>query len=174
MPVQRKVLFQWIGFYENHGGEWLKDFPWRECSFHWSGAMTDSDVLGAASSVFHDVYLQNEATELWAGSGTWTPEIWGALIAPTAIHELRHLYQRKKMGLLIYAMLALPVIRCVTLEKDAAAVAEQAEKIITEECDRLAMEMCNQKWKRETDAEQSGMPSDSNFIIKKKEEYESS
>ena len=128
MPVQRKVLFQWIGFYENHGGEWLKDFPWRECSFHWSGAMTDSDVLGAASSVFHDVYLQNEATELWAGSGTWNPEIWGALIAPTAIHELRHLYQRKKMGLLIYAMLALPGIRCFTLERDAAAVAGQAEK----------------------------------------------
>ena len=110
MPVQKNILFKWISHYESHGGPWLGKFPWRECRFYWSDAMAQSDVLGAASSFSGDVYLQNEATDSWAASGKWDPEIWGALIAPSAVHELRHLYQRRKLGLLIYAVLALPVL----------------------------------------------------------------
>lgn len=71
----------------------------------------------------------------------------GALIAPSAVHELRHLYQRRKLGLLIYAVLALPVLRNLTLEKDASAVAEKAEKIIKQETDRIALEKFNRIWR---------------------------
>lgn len=147
MPVQKNILFKWISHYESHGGPWLGKFPWRECRFYWSDAMAQSDVLGAASSFSGDVYLQNEATDSWAASGKWDPEIWGALIAPSAVHELRHLYQRRKLGLLIYAILALPVLRNLTLEKDASAVAEKAEKIIKQETDRIALEKFNRIWR---------------------------
>lgn len=147
MPVQKNILFKWISHYESHGGPWLGKFPWRECRFYWSDAMAQSDVLGAASSFSGDVYLQNEATDSWAASGKWGPEIWGALIAPSAVHELRHLYQRRKLGLLIYAVLALPVLRNLTLEKDASAVAEKAEKIIKQETDRIALEKFNRIWR---------------------------
>lgn len=147
MPVQKNILFKWISHYESHGGSWLGKFPWRECRFYWSDAMAQSDVLGAASSFSGDVYLQNEATDSWAASGKWDPEIWGALIAPSAVHELRHLYQRRKLGLLIYAVLALPVLRNLTLEKDASAVAEKAEKIIKQETDRIALEKFNRIWR---------------------------
>lgn len=77
MPVQKNILFKWISHYESHGGPWLGKFPWRECRFYWSDAMAQSDVLGAASSFSGDVYLQNEATDSWAASGKWDPEIWG-------------------------------------------------------------------------------------------------
>ena len=147
MPVQKNILFKWISHYESHGGSWLGKFPWRECRFYWSDAMAQSDVLGAASSFSGDVYLQNEATDSWTASGKWDPEIWGALIAPSAVHELRHLYQRRKLGLLIYAVLALPVLRNLTLEKDASAVAEKAEKIIKQETDRIALEKFNRIWR---------------------------
>ena len=119
MPVQKNILFKWISHYESHGGSWLGKFPWRECRFYWSDAMAQSDVLGAASSFSGDVYLQNEATDSWAASGKWDPEIWGALIAP----------------------------RNLTLEKDASAVAEKAEKIIKQETDRIALEKFNRIWR---------------------------
>jgi hypothetical protein len=57
------------------------------------------------------------------------PAFWVQLIAPAAIHELRHIYQRKRLGLLLYCLLA-PIGRLLPesapLEKDAFTQQDKA------------------------------------------------
>lgn len=114
-------------------GKWLATIPYTECEYFWCGAMTtESGVLGARPLFGKDIYLAPSPT------GSEHPAMiqhWIESIAPTAIHELRHLYQQKCYGKILWSILRLPELLPflygkVLIEKDALQIEEQADDVI--------------------------------------------
>lgn len=107
-------------------GAFLSAVNYRAIRINWSQAMTpENGVMGAFSLADGEIYLQGDQQDL-------PMSCWVELMAPTLIHELRHVYQYRKNPLL-YILLSLPVIREFTLERDAKNVTETAQKF----CDNL-------------------------------------
>lgn len=113
-------------------GRWLATIPYTECEYFWCKAMNcDNGILGARPLYGKDIYLA-------PNPGATTPEVikhWIECIAPTAIHELRHLYQQNVYGKILWSILRLPeLLPClygkVLIEKDALKIEEQADDVI--------------------------------------------
>lgn len=135
---EKEMLVNILRSYSNtEEGNWLSWMPFASgCTYYWCDAMTtDSGILGARPLFGNDIYLAPEP------SGSNNLEIvksWLELIAPTAIHELRHMYQQKVYGKLLWSILRLPEVlpplygKCL-IEKDALTIEERADDIILAE-----------------------------------------
>lgn len=106
---------------------WLLGTNFRQLAWFWSPAMTTGNgIMGAADPVHSTVYLMPYsyrvlAAEMRRKIGCRViDEDWLANLFPTAIHELRHIWQYKRSPL-TYTILSIPIIREITLERDAWA-----------------------------------------------------
>jgi len=149
LSISRERLLDWLDFYAaTTDGVWLKSIDYRhDVTFYWCDAMRDSDVMGAKDLLGNTIYLQNESPDAMSNPH-WDPANWAMLIAPTAIHELRHLWQRRKLGIALYIVLAFPWLREVTIEKDAWRITKAADSIISTEDARRCAEAAEKRQKK--------------------------
>lgn len=131
---EREWLIEILDAYaETPVGSWLNSIPYEtSVEYFWCEAMNcDNGVLGARPLFGNEIYLSTNP-------GKKTPEIirhWIECIAPTAIHELRHLYQQKVFGKLRWSIMRLPeILPCfygkLLIEKDALKIEEEADNVI--------------------------------------------
>lgn len=131
---EKARLFDLLNVYATmEFGEWLLELDYRECDYRWCDLMTvDNGILGARPLFGKDIYLAPEPS----GNGNEIAvSTWIEGIAPVAIHELRHLWQQKTYGKVMWSILRLPEVipflyGKVLIERDAFAAQEEAEKFI--------------------------------------------
>ena len=131
---EKTRLFDLLNMYATMAfGEWLLELDYRECDYRWCDLMTvDNGILGARPLFGKDIYLAPEPS----GNGNEIAvSTWIEGVAPVAIHELRHLWQQKTYGKVMWSILRLPEVipflyGKVLIERDAFAVQEEAEKFI--------------------------------------------
>ena len=135
--MERNYLLQLLDAYADHPeGAWLNSVPYRECRYFWCEAMnTDNGVLGARPLFGKDIYLAPIPGECY---DITLIRHWIESIAPTAIHELRHLYQQKCYGKLLWSLLLFPeklpfLYGKFIIERDALHIEERADDIILAE-----------------------------------------
>lgn len=116
-------------------GNWLNSISYETVEYFWCDCMgAENGILGARPLFGNEIFLASNP-------GAPSAEVikhWIGCIAPTAIHELRHLYQQKVYGKLLWSILRLPeVLPCfygkLLIEKDALAIEEQADDVILAE-----------------------------------------
>lgn len=131
---EKARLFDLLNVYATmEFGEWLLELDYRECDYRWCDLMTvDNGILGARPLFGKDIYLAPEPS----GNGNEIAvSTWIEGVAPVAIHELRHLWQQKTYGKVMWSILRLPEVipflyGKVLIERDAFAVQEEAERFI--------------------------------------------
>ena len=131
---EKARLFDLLNMYATmEFGEWLLELDYRGCDYRWCDLMTvDNGILGARPLFGKDIYLAPEPS----GNGNGIAVItWIEGIAPVAIHELRHLWQQKTYGKVMWSILRLPEVipflyGRVLIERDAFAIQEEAERFI--------------------------------------------
>ena len=108
-------------------GEWLNAINWQSVNLKWACGMNqENGVMGCFVFANNTIYLQPENVyESSKYSG------WAELIAPTLIHELRHKWQFERNKLL-YILCCLPLLREITIEKDAWRITELAQEFCEE------------------------------------------
>ena len=95
-PEQLAVLFTHIEQYSNtSNGAWLHDIDYMGMNYKWSPAMENSDIMAAKPLFGKDVLSRPSGKN---------PDYWVSLITPSVIHELRHTWQIKKHGVLLYSI----------------------------------------------------------------------
>ncbi len=95
-PEQLAVLFSHIEQYSNtSNGAWLNDIDYKSMTYKWSPAMENSDIMAAKPLLGKGVLCRPNGKN---------PDYWVSLIAPSVIHELRHTWQIKKHGILLYSI----------------------------------------------------------------------
>lgn len=95
-PEQLAVLFTHIEHYSNtSNGAWLNDIDYKGMTYKWCPAMKNSDIMAAKPLLGKDVLCRPSGKN---------PDYWVSLITPSAIHELRHYWQIKKHGALLYSI----------------------------------------------------------------------
>lgn len=126
---QRDRLMHYVSRYaKTRNGLWLNDFEFRAIALEWCYVMKPADgILGAFSFLTGKVYLQPEEIDKIARGSAWVE-----LLAPTLIHELRHVWQYKRNPLK-YILCSIPGLRQITLERDAWRETEPAQDF----CDEL-------------------------------------
>lgn len=113
---QRSELLRSIAEYsKTNDGKWLNDIDYSGLEYLWKSDLENTDVQAIRPLFGKKIILQpNENNTVF----------WAQIMASPAIHELRHIYQRKRLGLLVYCLLA-PIGRIpglaekAPLEKDA-------------------------------------------------------
>ena len=131
---EKTRLFDLLNVYATmEFGEWLLELDYRGCDYRWCDLMTvDNGILGARPLFGKDIYLAPEPS----GNGNEIAvSTWIEGVAPVAIHELRHLWQQKTYGKVMWSILRLPEVipflyGKVLIERAAFAVQEEAEKFI--------------------------------------------
>ena len=95
---QNTVLWQCIDAYaKTVDGAWLKDLNWESFKYLWKADLEGSDVQAIRPLTGNSIILQPNGNN---------PDYWVQLMAAPAIHELRHVWQRKRYGLIPYCLLA--------------------------------------------------------------------
>lgn len=127
--VELSFFFRKIDEYIQTSREniWLSVTDYRKLAWYWSPAMNDANgVMGAADPMHSAVYLmpyahRHLAAEMRRRIGCGIiDEDWLGNLFPVVIHELRHVWQYKRSPL-TYTILSIPIIREITLERDAWA-----------------------------------------------------
>lgn len=98
-------------------GAWMREFNWRGMEFRYCDWMPHMEVGGAHSVVCGNTIFLADLHPGQPESYREGYEIYQ--FYPVTVHELRHKYQRKKLKTGIYSFLHIPIIRELTLEKDA-------------------------------------------------------
>ena len=137
---QLSRLMHYVTCYsQTREGRWLNDFEFRSIPVEWCYAMEPNDgILGAFSSLTGKIYLQPEDVDKIAHGSAWVE-----LLAPTMIHELRHVWQYTRNKLL-YVLCCIPGVRRLTLERDAWRETDPAQEF----CDQLMAAEDSYKYER--------------------------
>lgn len=110
-------------------GLWLRTLKIDTVQFKWCPAMQQSDILGAFCPVSSDtVYIQPHelSVNLEQDAQTQLQITWLQSIFSTVVHQLRHMYQWRK-NKFSYTLASLPLLRQVTLQRDAQRVQVSAQ-----------------------------------------------
>jgi hypothetical protein len=123
--AQHAELIRCIDLYANTpNGAWLKEVDCRLFNYLWKFDLEGTEVQAIRPLTGDCIILQPNGDN---------PDYWVQLMAAPAIHELRHVWQRKKYGLLAYSLLA-PFGRLfpedAPLEKDAFDQQDKATMFI--------------------------------------------
>ena len=126
---ERSRIFRYVDRYaETMEGAWLHALNYRAIKLKWCCGMTqENGIMGCFAAMTDTIYLQPEDVYKAVPGSAWVE-----LMAPTLIHELRHVWQWRSNPLK-YLFCAIPVLREITLERDAWEIEEHAQKI----CDKL-------------------------------------
>lgn len=93
-PHQLVVLFECIEQYSNTpDGAWLKSVDYSAFTYLWKSDIEGGDVQAIRPLMGDKIILQPNRDN---------PDYWVQIIAPVAIHELRHVWQKKNKGRLLY------------------------------------------------------------------------
>lgn len=115
-------------------GEWLNAINWQAVNLKWCCGMTqENGVMGCFVFATNTIYLMPEDVYVSGKNSGWAE-----LIVPTLLHELRHKYQFERNKLL-YILCCLPILRELTIEKDADKITKKADEFC-EEMDRVEAE----------------------------------
>ena len=138
--MERRLLIWYLEKYSStEAGLWLKSIHFRSLEYWYCYGMT-AGVMGAFLAVLKKYiflmpghgetdpmeYFANPITK-WEVKNPDTLTKWVGLIVSTAVHELRHKYQRQRMGAILYMICALPLIREFTIEMDAHRIWRQCD-----------------------------------------------
>ena len=148
--VDRNAMLWYLRQYaDTEAGLWLKTINYSAIEYKYCWGMRGG-IMGAWLSLCKNkVYLMPEYAdadpmEFFACPvGTMITahpaalSNWAALIVSTAVHELRHKYQRRRMGVILYTICMLPGLREITLERDAHEIWQQCEPFIRKWNDML-------------------------------------
>lgn len=110
-------------------GLWLRALKLDDVQFKWCPAMQQSDILGAFCPVSSNtVYIQppKMLVQFAQDAQTQIQISWLQNIFSTVVHQLRHMYQWRK-NKFSYMLASLPLLRQVTLQKDAQRVQVSAQ-----------------------------------------------
>lgn len=123
--AERHAFHDLINSYaQTQEGAWLNSFQWRAYTIKWCDAMANTDIMGAFSLFMgKKIFLQPSSNPIYPGM----PDFWPQSIASTLVHELRHVWQYRNNRPL-YILCCLPVVRQITLERDAERVQAQVEE----------------------------------------------
>ena len=132
---EKNELFRLLEYYASRKeGEWLNSMDWKnEFEYYWCRAFRGSDILGAKPLIGNSIYIQEglqspiEGTELF----------WIQLMSSTVIHELRHAWQQKRYGKILWCFLYFPehlpfLYGKGLIEGDAFAISDEAQTLIEE------------------------------------------
>ena len=125
--TQRGWLLDAIEKYaDTPDGCWIDYVPYSSITYKWKADFEGSDIMAARPLTGNSIYLMPNGDN---------SKIWVDIIAPAAIHELRHIWQRQKYGILIYSLLSvvskIPGLYMLSpLEKDAFDQQDKAAKYI--------------------------------------------
>lgn len=122
---QNSVLWKCIDAYsKTEDGKWLKDLNWESSKYLWKYDLEGTEVQAIRPLTGDCIILQPNGDN---------PDYWVQLMAAPAIHELRHVWQRQRYGLIPYCLLA-PWGRLfpetAPLEKDAFDQQDKANEFI--------------------------------------------
>ena len=94
---QRRELFRCIDAYASTPeGDWLNGIDYHKFKYLWKSDLEGSDIQAIRPLIGDKIILQPNGKN---------PLFWVQIMAAPAIHELRHVWQRKKYGLLVFVML---------------------------------------------------------------------
>ena len=121
---ERQRMFRRVEqFAKLPGNDWLNSINWQAVNLKWANGMTpENGVLGCFVFWTNTIYLQPEDVYN-SGKGSQWPE----LQVPTLIHELRHKWQYERNKLL-YILCCLPILREITIERDAEKITKKADE----------------------------------------------
>ena len=135
---ERKWLINVLKAYSmTSDGEWLDEVEYEiGCEYYWCDIMNlDNGVLGARPLFGSDIYLAPPSTSYVNANRPEVIKDWIENIASVAIHELRHMWQQDRYGLLLWSILRLPEVfpplyGKIFIERDAFGIEERAEEVI--------------------------------------------
>jgi hypothetical protein len=108
------MIIEEMSLIDNQMFSWLNDINiGRDVEFFWYNDSNDN-VLGGFHMLSKNVIyinLGNNKNELYLDRSSNITKC-----LPTIVHELKHYYQRKKLGLVLYGICQLPFVRNFTIE----------------------------------------------------------
>lgn len=109
-------------------GRWLAPLleP-SEPAFFWNEAMKDGPVMGCFTPLHPRAVFLKPHTQYTDAPEKHGRAFWCEMIFPTVVHELRHMWQFRRHPCR-YVLCALPGLRQFTLERDAKAVEDDAQR----------------------------------------------
>lgn len=125
-------LFKHLDAYsKTPDGAWLKEVDYHYLDYVWGPNLENTDVQ-AGRPLFGDSIVAQPNRD--------NPDYWVSLIAPAICHELRHVWQRKKYGVIVYSVLITlgnlvyainkDLYQKIALEADAFAQQDKIQKFI--------------------------------------------
>lgn len=140
-PFVTRLLYLINWYQRQPQGQWLRSINIGAMRFCFCQSMTvQNGVMGAFSPLKKDTVVlmpcqyiapdaqrqnrQLDSFQIAALQG------WAQVIAPTAIHQLRHKWQSLKYGPIGYTILSFPVLREFTIESDADRITIQAQNML--------------------------------------------
>lgn len=125
---QMAVLMDALHRYsQTEDGKWLQEIDYTNVVYKWSPAMENSYVMAAKPLLGNSILV--------CPSGG-NPDYWVSLITPAIVHELRHLWQKKR-NTIRYAMWSL-VGRLVFLFSEDMYMTVPTEKDAFDQQDKVS------------------------------------
>ena len=148
--VDRNAMLWYLRKYaDTKSGMWLKTINYSMLEYKYCWGMRGG-IMGAWLSLCKNKiflmpeYADTDPMEFFANPIVRSVNVhpatlsnWASLIVSTAVHELRHKYQRRRMGIILYTICTLPGLREITLERDANIIWKQCDPFIKKWNDML-------------------------------------
>lgn len=96
---QYDTLITYIEAYkESEDGKWLNQVPYKSVTYLWGNNLVGSDIQAIRPMSFSEDII------ILQPSASGNTDFWVQLMAAPAIHELRHIYQQMKYGIILYSI----------------------------------------------------------------------
>ena len=130
---EKNELFRLLEYYASRKeGEWLNSMDWKnEFEYYWCGAFRGGDILGAKPLIGNAIYIQERLQPPIEGAELF----WVQLMSSTVVHELRHAWQQKRYGKILWCLLYFPehlpfLYGKGLIEGDAFKISDEAQALI--------------------------------------------